>query len=54
MTKVADTRKHHRQPQAVGSINHFLVSNGTSWLNNGGRPGSGNFFHTVREREEGV
>src|SRR3989440_4918132 len=54
MAEMTNPRKNHRQTQAVSCFDDFLVPDRSSWLNNGSRTGSGNFFHSVGEGEKGI
>lgn len=54
MTEVTDTGKYHSQPQPVRSIDDSLIPNRTSRLDHGCGASTGNFFHTIGKRKEGV
>ncbi len=54
MPKVPDSLKYHCKPQAIGSLNDLLITNGATGLDHGGDTHSGGSFYAVGEGEEGV
>ena len=54
MPKVAHSGEHHRQAQAVGGIDDFLIAARATGLYDGGDAVAGDFFHSVGEGKKGV
>src|SRR5580704_3921736 len=52
--KMPNACEYHGHSQAVGGGNHITIPNRTSRLNDGDRAGSGGFFDSIGEREEGI
>ena len=54
VTEVPDSGEKHGDPEAVGSVNHFLVADRASRLNDRGDAVLCDFLESVGEREEGI
>jgi hypothetical protein len=54
MPEVADASEYHGQSGFVGSGNHFIVTDGTTWLHDGGDSSLGGQLNVVGEGEERV
>src|ERR1700758_5072499 len=54
MTEVAHSCKYHRHTEFVGCVHHFLVADGSAWLNNCSGPGLTYNLEAVSKGEERV
>jgi hypothetical protein len=44
MPEMPHAGEHHGKPGLIGSLNHLIISDRTTWLDNGGSTGRGRDF----------